>query len=209
VLSRTSAMTLPVYDGCISLPLTTLRTQLRATLLKGKMIPHNNGSNITCRSITCRTCQEESLRLMDYPCPALFRVNETEVPDTSNYILKWYEHASPTDISRAYLTVIDDSNREVANKISKPEYILDSGANRHFFNSTVNLHDFKPYMHQMYLSDNRSVPSIGTGDYILVVPSLYVNLISISKLCNDYDYVTLFDKKRALILDRTLLYTTT
>jgi hypothetical protein len=69
-------------------------------------------------------------------------------------------------------------------------------------------------MHQMYLSDNRSVPSIGTGDYgclhaILVVPSLYVNLISVSKLCNDYDFLTLFDKKRELILDRTLLYTTT
>jgi hypothetical protein len=66
----------------------------------------------------------------------------------------------------------------------------------------------------MYLSDNRSVPSIGTGDYgclhdIFVVPSLYVNLISVSKLCNDYDFLTLFDKKRALILDRTLLYTTT
>jgi hypothetical protein len=49
-------------------------------------------------------------------------------------------------------------------------------------------------MHQMYLSDNRSVPSIGTGDYgclhdILVVPSLYVNLISVSKLCNDYDFL--------------------
>jgi hypothetical protein len=29
---------------------------------------------------------EESLRLMDYPGPALFRVNETEAPDTSNYI---------------------------------------------------------------------------------------------------------------------------
>jgi hypothetical protein len=66
----------------------------------------------------------------------------------------------------------------------------------------------------MYLSDNRSVPSIGTGDYgclhdILVVLSLYVNLISASKLCNDYDFLALFDKKRALILDRTLLYTTT
>jgi hypothetical protein len=60
----------------------------------------------------------------------------------------------------------------------------------------------------MCLSDNLSVPSIGTGDYgclhdILVVPSLYVNLISVSKLCNVYDFVTLFDKKR------TLLYTTT
>jgi hypothetical protein len=31
---------------------------------------------------------EESLRLMDYPGPALVRVNEIEVPDTSNYILK-------------------------------------------------------------------------------------------------------------------------
>jgi hypothetical protein len=60
---------------------------------------------------------------------------------------------------------------------------------------------------------NRSVPSIGTVDWyltdILVVPSLYVNLISVSKLCNDYAFLTLFDKKRALILDRTLLYTTT
>jgi hypothetical protein len=69
-------------------------------------------------------------------------------------------------------------------------------------------------MYQMYLSDNRSVPSIGTGDYgcvhhILVVPSLYVNLIGISKFCNDYDFLTLFDKKRALILDRTLLHFTT
>jgi hypothetical protein len=66
----------------------------------------------------------------------------------------------------------------------------------------------------MYLSDNRSVPSIGTGDYgclhdIRVVPSLYVNLISVSKLCIDYDFLTLFDKKRAIILDWTLLYTTT
>jgi hypothetical protein len=68
----------------------------------------------------------------------------------------------------------------------------------------------------MYLSDQmyRSVPSISTGDYgclhdILAVPSLYVNLISVSKLCNDYDFLTLFDKKPALILDRTLLYTTT
>jgi hypothetical protein len=57
----------------------------------------------------------------------------------------------------------------------------------------------------MYLSNNRSAPSIGTGDYgflhnILVVPSLYVNLISVSKLCNDYD---------VLILERTLQYTTT
>jgi hypothetical protein len=63
-------------------------------------------------------------------------------------------------------------------------------------------------MHQTYLSDNRSVPSIGTGDYgclrdILVVPSMYINLINISKLCNDYDFLSLFDKKRALILDRT------
>jgi hypothetical protein len=150
---------------------------------------------------------------MDFPGPALFRVNETEVPDTSNYILKWYEEVSATDISRVYLTVIDDSTRDVANKISKTEYILDSGANRRFFNSTINLHDFKTNMHLMYLSDNRSVPSIGTGDYgclhdILVVPSLYVNLISISKLCNDYDFLTLFDKKRALILDRSFLYTT-
>jgi hypothetical protein len=31
---------------------------------------------------------EESFRLMDFPGPALFRVNETEVPDTSSYILK-------------------------------------------------------------------------------------------------------------------------
>jgi hypothetical protein len=31
---------------------------------------------------------EESLRLMDYPGPALFRVNETEVPDTLNYVFK-------------------------------------------------------------------------------------------------------------------------
>jgi hypothetical protein len=31
---------------------------------------------------------EESLILMDYPGPALFRVNEIEVPDTLNYILK-------------------------------------------------------------------------------------------------------------------------
>jgi hypothetical protein len=31
---------------------------------------------------------EESLRLMDFPGPALFRVNETEVPDTSNYVFK-------------------------------------------------------------------------------------------------------------------------
>jgi hypothetical protein len=66
----------------------------------------------------------------------------------------------------------------------------------------------------MYLTDNRSVPSIGAGDYgclhdILVVPSLYVNLISIFKLCNDYDFLTLFDKKRALIFDRTLLHTNT
>jgi hypothetical protein len=65
----------------------------------------------------------------------------------------------------------------------------------------------------MYLSYNRCVPSIGTGDYgclhdILVLPSLYVNLISVSKLCNDYDFLTLFDNL-ALILDRTLLYTTT
>jgi hypothetical protein len=36
-----------------------------------------------------------------------------------------------------------------------------------------------------------------------------VSWISISKLCNDYDFLTLFDKKRALILDRILLYTTT
>jgi hypothetical protein len=69
-------------------------------------------------------------------------------------------------------------------------------------------------MHQMYLSDNRSVPSIGTGDYgclhdIVVVPSLYINLINVSKLCNDYAFLALFDKKRAVILDRTLLYTTT
>jgi hypothetical protein len=66
----------------------------------------------------------------------------------------------------------------------------------------------------MYLSDNRSVPSIGTGNHgclhdILVVPSLYVNLISISKFCNDYDFLTLFNKKRALILDRTLPHSTT
>jgi hypothetical protein len=66
----------------------------------------------------------------------------------------------------------------------------------------------------MYLSDNRSVPSIGTGDFgylhdVLVVLSLYVTLISMSKFCNDYDFLTLFDKKGALILDRTLLYTTT
>jgi hypothetical protein len=67
---------------------------------------------------------EESLKLMDYPGPALFRVNETEVPDTLNYILKWHEGASPTDISRAHLIVIDDSNRDVANKISKPEYSI-------------------------------------------------------------------------------------
>jgi hypothetical protein len=66
----------------------------------------------------------------------------------------------------------------------------------------------------MYLSDNRCVPSIGTGDYgcldnVLVVPSLYLNLISDSMLCNGHDFLTLFDKKRALSLDRTLLYTTT
>jgi hypothetical protein len=84
---------------------------------------------------------EEALRLMDYPSPTIFRVNETEVPDTSNYILKWYEDASPTDISHAHLTAIDDSTRKVANKISKPECILDSGTNRLFFNSIVNLHD--------------------------------------------------------------------
>jgi hypothetical protein len=61
------------------------------------------------------------------------------------------------------------------------------------------------FMHLIYSTDNRSVPSIGTGDYgWLVVPSLYVNLISVSKLCNDYDFLTIFDKKRALILDRTL-----
>jgi hypothetical protein len=107
---------------------------------------------------------------MDYLDPALFWVNETEVPDTSNYILKWYEDASPTDISRAYLTVIDDSTRDVANKISKTEYILDSSANRHFFNSTVNLHDFKRNMHQMYLRNNRSVPSIGTGRRLRMSP---------------------------------------
>jgi hypothetical protein len=71
---------------------------------------------------------------MDFPGPALFRVNETDVPDTSNYILKWHKDASLTDISRAYLTVIDNSTRDVANKISKTEYILDSDANRHFFN---------------------------------------------------------------------------
>jgi hypothetical protein len=68
-------------------------------------------------------------------------------------------------------------------------------------------------MNQMYPSDNRSVPSIGTGDYgclhdILVVPYLYVNLISVSKPCNNNDFLTLFDKKRALILDRTLQNTT-
>jgi hypothetical protein len=50
---------------------------------------------------------------------------------------------------------------------------------------------------------------IGTGDYgclhdILEVPTLYVNLISISKLCNYYDFLTL-----TLILDRTLLHITT
>jgi hypothetical protein len=147
---------------------------------------------------------------MDFPGPEIFRVNETEVTDTSN------EDASPTDMSRsrAHLTVIDDSTRDVANKISKPEYILERGANRHFFNSTFNSHDFKPNMHQMYLSNNRRVPSIGTGDYgclndLLGVPSLYVNLISIYKLCNDYDFLTLFDKKRALIIDRTLLHSTT
>jgi hypothetical protein len=44
---------------------------------------------------------------------------------------------------------------------------------------------------------------------ILVVPSLYVNPISISQLCNDYDFLTLFDKKRALILDRTLQHSAT
>jgi hypothetical protein len=156
---------------------------------------------------------DESLRLMDFPGPALFRENETEVPDTSNYAFKWHEDARSTDISRAYLTAID-SNRDVAYKISKTEYILDSGVNRHFFNSTFNLHNFKPNMHQMYLSDNRSVPSIGTGDYgylhdILVVPSLYVNLICISKLFNDYDFLNLFDKKWALILEQTLLRSTT
>jgi hypothetical protein len=80
------------------------------------------------------------LRPADFPGSALFRVNDTEVPDSSNYILKWYEDASPTDISRAYLTVIDESTRDVANNISKTEYILD-GANRLFFNSTVYLHD--------------------------------------------------------------------
>jgi hypothetical protein len=68
-------------------------------------------------------------------------------------------------------------------------------------------------MHQTYLNDNRSVPSIGTGNYgclhdILVVSSLYVNLISISKLSNDYDFLILLDKKRALILDQTLLHST-
>jgi hypothetical protein len=52
--------------------------------------------------------------------------------------------ASPTDTSRPYLTVIDDSTRDVANKISKPKYILDSGANRHFFKSTVTLHEHAP-----------------------------------------------------------------
>jgi hypothetical protein len=92
-------------------------------------------------------------------------MNETEVPDTSNYIFKGHEDASPTDISRAYLTVIDNSTRDVANKISKTEYILDSGANRHFFNSTINLHNFKPNIHLIYLRDNRSVPSTATGDY--------------------------------------------
>jgi hypothetical protein len=75
---------------------------------------------------------------MDFPGPALFRVNETEVPDTSIYIFKCHEDASPTDISRAYLTVIDDPTRDVANKISKTEYVLDSCANRHFFNLTGN-----------------------------------------------------------------------
>jgi hypothetical protein len=53
---------------------------------------------------------EESLRLMDYPGPALFRVKENKAPDTSNYILKWHEDVSPTDI---YLTVIDNSTRDV------------------------------------------------------------------------------------------------
>jgi hypothetical protein len=61
----------------------------------------------------------------------------------STACLNWYEDASPTHISRAYLTVIDDSTRDVADKISKTEYIID----------------------QMYLSDNRSVPSISAGDY--------------------------------------------
>jgi hypothetical protein len=63
--------------------------------------------------------------------------------------------SSPTDISRLYLTVIDDSTHDVANKINKTEYILDS-AIRHFFNSIVNLQNFKPNMHLMYLSDNRT-----------------------------------------------------
>jgi hypothetical protein len=31
---------------------------------------------------------EESLRPADFPGSALFRVNDTEVPDSSNYILK-------------------------------------------------------------------------------------------------------------------------
>jgi hypothetical protein len=41
-------------------------------------------------------------------------VNETVVPDTSNYILKRQEDASPADISRAYLTVIATSLTRLA-----------------------------------------------------------------------------------------------
>jgi hypothetical protein len=67
---------------------------------------------------------EESLQLRDFPIPILFWVNETETPNGCHYILKRHEDASPTDISCAYLTVIDDSNRDVANKINKTKLTL-------------------------------------------------------------------------------------
>ena len=90
------------------------------------------------------------------------------------------------------------------------DYILDSGANCTYFNNTKNLHNIRKYSDTLYMGDNSciditNIGTFGVLKHVLVAPDLHMSLISSKTLTIDNDFLILFDRERAFIIERELL----
>ncbi|MFS7952632.1 putative RNA-directed DNA polymerase [Helianthus anomalus] len=113
------------------------------------------------------------------------------------------------DIARAFHAQCHVSND------NDPDWAADSGADLHMTDDTGNLHSFFPYKgsSSVTFGNGHSSPITHKGRVtlqnnvhlkdVLVVPSLTRNLLSISKLTNDFPVDVLFSNSFFVIQDRT------
>ena len=75
--------------------------------------------------------------------------------------------------------------------------------------SYICISNFKPHKGKLYFADHSCIETLGTGTLgdlpVIKTSNIHQILLSSSKLAKLYDFISVFDDERALVLDKDLL----